>query len=412
MGGGQMSDSTSKYTADVDRAQGLVIGEHNTIYQYFRQADNRDLASKHIGFIPLIKDKTDGFVGRQFVFDAIDGFLEANQSGYFIIQGEPGIGKTALLAQLVKTRGYPHHFNSAPQNIRLPRQFLANACAQIIARYRLPHDSLPDGATEDSNFLLQCLEEAASEPKNRPVVLVVDALDESDRLSLPPRANLLFLPPSLPEGAFIIATSRPLDNLRLVVSNQKSLFLEPGSAGNILDIQAFIEDYVRANEQLRLKIAEAAESEASFVEGLVHKSEGNFIYLRYVLPAIAEGKFGEGTVDELPQGLAAYYRGHWDQMQIAEPVEFDEVYAPVVCMLAVAREPLTVEQIGKFTDKESSRIRRALAQWREFLEEEVDDGTRKFRVYHLSFQDFLGEQVDLKRFDRMIARYYLSLARN
>src|SRR5690606_17851486 len=122
-------------------------------------------------------------------FDALDQFLHKNKSGYFVIQGEPGIGKTAVLAQLVKTRGYPHHFNVAPQNIRTPRQFLANACAQIIARYNLPHKFLPDHATQDSSFLVQCLEEAAARPENRPVVLAVDALDESERLGLPPRVN-------------------------------------------------------------------------------------------------------------------------------------------------------------------------------------------------------------------------------
>src|SRR4029450_8520294 len=152
-----MADSQARYSADVDRAAGTVIGEHNTIYQYFRKPANSDLASRHIGFESLIKDKTQDFVGRQFVFDAIDAFLADHRSGYFVVVGEPGIGKTAILAQLVRTRGYPHHFTVAPQNTRTPRQFLANACAQIIARYRLPHSTLPQDAAEDSNFLVQCL---------------------------------------------------------------------------------------------------------------------------------------------------------------------------------------------------------------------------------------------------------------
>lgn len=392
-----------KYAAQITKPQGVVMGEHNTIYQYFQQPAHVRLASKHIGFIPLIADKTEGFVGRQFVFDALDEFLKKNKSGYFVIQGEPGIGKTALLAQLVKTRGYPHHFNVALQNIRTPRQFLTNACAQIIARYDLPHDYLPDDATEDSNFLVQCLGEAAANPENRPVVLVVDALDESEHLDLPPRVNALYLPPSLPEGAYIVVTSRPLDDLKIQVTNQQLLFLEPDSEGNMLDIRTYIENYLQSDERLLPRLTERGDT----VDTLVNKSEGNFIYLRHVLPAIAEGKFKKDTVDELPQGLRAYYKGHWTQMQIAKADEFDDLYAPIVCMLAVVREPVTIEQLHKWTSKDTFKIRRAIAQWREFLEEEVTDGVHKFRVYHSSFQDFLGKMVDLKRFDKMIAMYYL-----
>lgn len=400
-----MSDSPSKYDARLQGGQGTVVGEHNTIYQYFQA--HSGLAKRHISFVSLIADKTEGFVGRQFVFDALDSFLQKNQSGYFVIQGEPGIGKTALMAQLVKMRGYPHHFNVAPQNIRTPRQFLANACAQIIARYDLPHEFLPDDATEDSSFLVQCLEEAAAKRQNRPVVLVVDALDESERLGLPPRVNSLYLPPSLPEGAYVVVASRPLDDLKLFVAHSQSLFLESDSANNLLDIRTYIENYLRAHAGLRERLTQWQVAEEDFTEALVQKSEGNFIYLHYILPAIAAGKFQQGTVDELPQGLQAYYRGHWNQMQIAEADEFDELYAPVVCVLAVAREPVTAEQLHKWTGKEVAKINRAIAQWREFLEVDSVNGLRRYRIYHTSFQDFLRETVDLKRFHELIARYYI-----
>jgi hypothetical protein len=258
---------------------------------------------------------------------------------------------------------------------------------------------------EDSSFLVQCLEEAAANPDNRPVVLVADALDESERLGLPPRVNSLYLPPSLPEGAYIVISSRPLDDLKLVVSNSQPLFLEPDSENNLLDIRAYIENYLQSDAGLRDRLTGWQVTEEAFIEALVQKSEGNFIYLHYVLPAIAAGYFQRGTVDELPQGLQAYYRGHWNQMQIAEPDEFDELYAPLVCLLAVVREPVTVAQLHKWTGKEVAKIRRAIAGWRQFLEEEPD--VQCYRLYHTSFQDFLREMVNLKEFHELIARYYL-----
>jgi hypothetical protein len=404
-----MDKPQSSHSAKITKTQGVVVGEHNKIYQYFQTPEHTAVASKHIGFQPLIADKTKDFVGREFVFEALDAFLQENKSGYFLILGEPGIGKTAILSQLIITRGYPHHFNIAPQNIRTPRQFLANACAQLIARYDLPHNIIPEGATEDSNFLLQCLEEAATNPKNHPVVLVVDALDESERDDLPARVNALYLPPTLPDGAYIVLTSRPLDDLRLEISNQKRLFLEPDSDGNMLDIRAYIENFVENTDSIQKEIKAWDVSTADFTENLAKKSEGNFIYLRYVLPDIAEGKFKDKELEKLPVGLAAYYRGHWNSMQIAEPDAFDDLYAPIVCMLAVVREPVTIDQLNKWTGKERTHIRRAIARWREFLELSQEETDEMYRVYHTSFQDFLGKMVDLKRFDEMISRYYLGV---
>jgi hypothetical protein len=47
-------------------------------------------------FRTLIAEKTDGFVGRDFVFAAIDKFFAEHASGYFIIEGDPGVGKSSL----------------------------------------------------------------------------------------------------------------------------------------------------------------------------------------------------------------------------------------------------------------------------------------------------------------------------
>lgn len=207
--------------------------------------------------------------------------------------------------------------------------------------------------------------------KNIPVVLVIDALDESERIGLPPRVNSLYLPPSLPEGAFIIVASRPLENLRLIVSNSQTLFLEPDSKYNLLDIRAYIENYIHNNTKLINHLTNWQVTQEDFIEALVVKCEGNFIYLYYVLPAIVDGKFQRGTVDELPQGLQAYYEGHWNQMQIEDADEFENLYAPVVCMLAVVREPVTIDQLGKWSAIDETKIKRAIRHWREFLEVEV-----------------------------------------
>jgi serine/threonine-protein kinase len=46
-------------------------------------------------FGALIADKTEGFVGREYVFEAISEFLTVHPKGYFILQADPGMGKSA-----------------------------------------------------------------------------------------------------------------------------------------------------------------------------------------------------------------------------------------------------------------------------------------------------------------------------
>ncbi|MCZ7567019.1 MAG: hypothetical protein M5U01_00265 [Ardenticatenaceae bacterium] len=77
-------------------------------------------AAKIIDYRTLIARSTADFVGRQWVRDAADAFLKADGPRSFLLLGEPGSGKTSFLADLVRRRGYPHHFIGRGSRIDLP----------------------------------------------------------------------------------------------------------------------------------------------------------------------------------------------------------------------------------------------------------------------------------------------------
>ena len=57
------------------------------------------------GFYHLIKEKTDDFVGREWVFDEIDNWLNddsQNRLKYFIVTGKAGSGKSTIAARLIE----------------------------------------------------------------------------------------------------------------------------------------------------------------------------------------------------------------------------------------------------------------------------------------------------------------------
>jgi hypothetical protein len=382
------------------------------LFQTFTQVAHH--FSHHIRiheFQSLINERTRDFVGREFIFAAIDTLLHdpAFRSGYIVIRGEPGIGKTALIAQLVKRHGYLHHFNIASQNIRSPHDFLDNTCAQLIVRYHLDHALIPPQATQDSGFLSQLLQEATAKEPAQPIVVLVDALDEADDLGLTPGANRLYLPATLPAGVFLIVTMREAHDIRLVIDQRRDIFLRDDDPRNLDDVYRYIRHVITAHHvEMAAQIAAWGVAEEEFVTILAQKSQGNFMYLVYVLGDIRIGRMTKATIDDirkLPEGLRAYYQRHWRLMKAHDSERFETYYEPVVCMLATVREPVTIRQLVEWTKLSPLRIKEVLAAWREFLNEEVSaQGESLYRVYHASFQDFLEEEVGLTNYHNIIAQ--------
>lgn len=388
------------------------------IFEIFTQASAAISTQIRVrDFQALVEERTRNFVGRGFIFEGIDKKIADPdfRSGYIVIRGEPGIGKTALMGQLVKKHGYVHHFNIAAQNIRTPRDFLTNVCAQLIVRYELDYPTLPPETDRDSSFLTKLLTEAAEKVGDKPVVVLVDALDETEDVGLPPDANRLFLPPTLPDGVFFIVSTREEHDPRLAVDARKDLYLKDDDPKNQEDVRQYICNYVDENAQtMNARIEEWGEKEEDFIDVIMEKSAGNFMYLVHVLRDIRDGKLTTETVDDirkLPKGLKSYYQRHWRTMKSQDRDRFENLYEPIVCTLAVVREPVTITQLMEWTDRitgvplDPKRIKDVIRDWREFLNEhKTDNEEPRYRIYHASFQDFLHDEVGLTQYDNNIAQ--------
>jgi hypothetical protein len=354
-----------------------------------------------------IEEKTRSFVGRQFVFDAITQFTDQNPRGYFIIRGDPGIGKSALTAQLVKTGGHIHHFNIRAEGISKADQFLRNLCAQLIARYKLNHTVLPPEATQDAGFLNRLLGEVSDQLSGEErAVIVVDALDEVDSLGLPPGANTLFLPITLPQRIYIVTTTRKVPLSLRIECEQQMLDIEQDSAGNMADVREYVEQAVH-RPGVQGYIAKQGITEQQFVDLLVEKSQGNFMYLRYVLPEIEHGAYTDLNLEALPTGLRNYYEDHWRRMRGQDEKAWFEYKLPIIMALTVVKEPVSIDLIADFSKVEQRpRIRTVLQEWQQFLYEEqvpYEDGLqRRYRIYHASFHDFIADKEEVE--DERVSR--------
>ncbi|HEY2291407.1 MAG TPA: CHAT domain-containing protein [Thermoanaerobaculia bacterium] len=364
----------------------------------------------------FVTEKTAGFVGRQWLFDSIHRFTREKPRGYFILRGDPGIGKSAFLAQMVKRDGYPHHFNIRAEGIRSPERFLANICSQIIATYGLEHTFLPPEATRDSRFLSSLFEKVSARlgPGGRALILV-DALDEADASTLTPGANPLYLPAMLPPGIFLVATTRREALGLRIDCEQQTLDIEQDSEGNLADVREFVVSKLPLPGIQAYIVAQELD-DAAFVDCMVEKSQGNFMYLRYVLPEIESGFYKDRAFCDLPAGLQNYYEDMWRRMRSRDENAWLDHQLPVLVALTVIKEPISMELIQKFsTVEDRRRIRAVLNEWEPLLytasvEDEDGQIRKRYRLYHASFHDFVAakdevadEHVNLKEANARIA---------
>jgi hypothetical protein len=373
----ELSPDTAAALVDLRAMLGSALGLDTTQYQWGT----------------LVAERTRDFVGREYVFNAIDQFILSNASGYLIIQGFPGLGKSSLLAEYVRRTGCIAHFNMRALGVTSTSQFVQNVCAQLIADAVLPYPVLPSGATKDGAFLLKLLQEARQRlPPSEPLVIVVDALDEVDVGSQSEGTNILFLPLRPPDGVYFVMTRRNAD-VPLVTQAPVSVFdLTSYPAENRADVETYIHNAL-ARPALSRWVTGHGYTESGFVDKLAELSESNFMYLHHVLPEIEGGVYRDLSIDKLPTGLVGYYEDHWRHMGMtAKPPP--RVKLRLIYIICEVRKPVSRQLLSEFATDDAIQVdeidvQEVLNEWKQFLLEDHVERQARYSLYHTSFREFL-----------------------
>ncbi|MFM9264956.1 NACHT domain-containing protein [Tychonema sp. BBK16] len=375
-----------------------------------------------VDFSDLIARVTQRLVGRGFVFERVADFIQNTPCGYFHLIADAGLGKTAIAAELTKRYQAPACFISANENRTQPERILNILSTQLIARYALPHTFLPVGAGKTSDWFYErlkeaALKEAAINPKSLPVVVVIDAIDEAD--VPPPGCNWLYLPKNLPKGVYVILTHR--DGNYLLTTDPgvrvKEQIITWDDPLQQTDIESHLRRQVKRPEMREvLENATPTVTQEQFIAKFQEASQGNFMYLEYVLDSIIGGEAGFTPLDlnKLPQGLRSYYDQFWAGMEAVRCKEgWDEwshLYCPVIELLGVALEPVSLEWFADHVGRKPDEIRvRALQVWRRFLNKEQQNNRENWRIIHQSFANFLQERFEIQAAHRSLVEYYFIL---
>jgi len=361
----------------------IVIGDHNVVTQVFLRGDYASLSDLYIPPNPVFERvRLAEFSGRAWLEAELDRFLSEHKRGVWLLEGEAGVGKTTFLAHLVQKRGYLHFFaEQAPGEAGVMRA-LQSLAAQLVSRYLLePYTSrehLSASLAAAPDFIERLLGQAAKRLiKGEKLVIVVDALDEAGAGL---NGNPLGLPKTLPEGVFLILSQRPVNLPLRIDPYPRMVRLTPDDQRNLEDVATYL-------SAIAAQLSTGSDDVARILEVLKERSAGNWMYLYYVIPEIQEGRRPE----DLPLGLAGYYGEYWGRWRRHQS-DWDRLYAPLLAVLAAAREAANAEQLRNWAglNAETREVRQLLEErWAPFLF--ANDG--RYRLYHASLRDFLSGSI-------------------
>jgi hypothetical protein len=300
-------------------------------------------------FAAEIERHVEGFSGRYWLLGEIrDWLASADGKRVLWITGEPGIGKTALCANLSTRDGQAvagihlcHHDNSDTIE---PRRIVCSLAWQLSERLPAYRDALlamPEleelsWRNEGALFhvlLVAPLREIAP-PKDR-LMFVVDALDE---LSAVDRKNVAGLigrqSQHLPEWLRILVTSRVDQDIERIIGDTRRLPLEASDPNNRDDLHAFLKTRLEGS------------ASAVLLDRLADASRGNFLYATEAVGAVQEGRLMGGDRARMPDSLGAIY-GAWIARQYPDERRYADELRPLLEMVVAASNPLPMDLAGE-----------------------------------------------------------------
>jgi len=314
-----------------------------------------------------------------------------------------------VAASLIKKKKCVYHFNIRARSSGKVDLFLRNICSQLILKYGLDYTSLPPEAIVDDRFLVGLLDQVSAKlAPSKKALIVVDALDEAEHK--PASGNLLCLPPRLPKNVFVVATCRRQAFPLRIESPQGFVEIEHDSSENEEDIREYLKRRAR-QRKIKACLRDRKLTVDVFVETMLDKSGGNFMYLYYVLPEIVEGGYEDLELDKLPAGLQDYYRDHWRRMKMtAIPVPKTKIC--VIYVLCELRKPIRRKLLAQCCGVDEIEVQQILDEWEQFLHKVPQDDGLRYSLYHDSFAEFLhrkevvqAARVNIKDINRLIARW-------
>jgi hypothetical protein len=238
-GSGITTDHIPKLCEDVFKSLSRIIEEEIARLEEVEAMDREIESHESFG-----KERIEFFVGRADILRTIGDYVQGGDRHLLAVVGEPGSGKSALMAKEAEAAHSAHpnatvivRFIGVTPGSSDGRALLDSLCRQISRAYGADEATVPTDYKELVDEFPKRLALATAE---KPLIVFLDALDQ---LSDAEHArNLIWLPGELPEHVRLVVSTLPGEceaalKRKLPASNLVKLQPMPGNEGReLLDL--------------------------------------------------------------------------------------------------------------------------------------------------------------------------------
>ena len=407
----------------------------------------------------IILSKTENFVGRDFIFSAINNFLHRYPKGYFTIVGVPGSGKSAILAQFVRQNPHTIYYNAQIAGKNRVEAFFPEVCTQLNLLLEnlssTPPQPSPQTMTEigfinahEGSWLFSTLLQQVSENlPDQKIIIVIDGLDGIDINSQAVGTNLFYLPRYLPDQIYFIFARRPYQKSHsglLIEAPSQILDLADFQRENREDIKAYIRrnltpltplpyegmgeqefsnspllpgeglgersNLLAENEDIQRNLTpltplpykgmgeqESSNSPLLRGEGLGERFNENEDNFMYVQQILKAMTDGFYSANNFEQ-IPPYLETYYQQhWQKMQGHGLSDVAMDILRVLtAEETQPMSTVAISKIIKADVFDVAEIMETWLEFLQEIHTNKETKYQLYHHSFRLYLHDYSTLR----------------
>jgi hypothetical protein len=376
---------------------------------------------KAIAF-PNIQQLTEGFTGRSQILNEIDHWLQQKDQRFFILTGEPGVGKSAIAAHLTQTREdiVAYHFCQLGDNETVcPSRVLRSLAAQLDKAFHYYSEALFNtikstlsGEAHINIDKIEDLEDGIQSTVKQFKINNVNTSDIANELDILIRAPLAALPElyekhgkeppelaiilidgldvavtmeagvqededlatlfaalsedeSLPSWVRFLFTTRPDRRVLREFEPLKPYLLDERSEENLADIRQYVNQRL-SSTTLKQQVAVTPMEAQGWVEQLTERSQGNFRYIKSLLDDLEAERCSLNALSALPLGMKESYAKDFAQRFPED--EWSDRHDLILRTLAEAEHPLTEDELATLTKILPRQLRQDLWGLRQFLD--------------------------------------------
>lgn len=414
-------ESESKYESGLEK---LIVHLRETIVERSPRYRNWYHYLQPWDFAAFLHEKMKGFTGREWLFNEIDNWrLSTSESRLLLITGDPGVGKSSIVAHLVhhnlSGQVVAYHCCQADTRATLePWRFVRSIAAMLASRLPNYAKLLESPAIREILGEERCRQDPGSAlergimaplsgmspPDGGSRYILIDALDES--LDGNPESNIVELLASrvarFPAWLKVVATTRKEPAVLTKLKGLPSKELRAEDPANIRDLRNYIIERLHSDEFLAISDGHKKNDWANdridkIISTLIQKSGGNFLYITQALLGLSEKLKEKGfniegfdIIKTMPDGLAGVYEQFFQRKFSNKPDELERArrILEVVC---AAKEPLLGSDLADAAGYK--RIAEFAKDWRliaQFLPASMNRANETvYRPFHKSLVDWL-----------------------